>query len=181
MKLVILDRNGVITQDPEDGTQIKGCTPIPHSLHAIARLNQAGYRVMVASNEPEIVAGSPDIDNLTQCYAELHQLLAKVGAHISGLFFCRHDRQSGCACRKPQAGLYEQIALRLGVELTDVPVIGDELSDLQPAVAIGARPILVLTGKGASQQAKVLAEIPATAVYANLAEATAGLLLEETP
>ena len=149
MKLAIIDRDGVINYD--SGQYIKTPAewkPIPQSLEAIARLNHAGYRVVVATNQSGVVRGLFDMSTLNAIHDKMYRALATVGGRIDALFFCPHIDESNCDCRKPKPGMLLDIAKRFNVDLKNVPFIGDSLKDLQAAQAIGAKPILVLTGKG---------------------------------
>ena len=154
MKLIILDRDGVINFDSDQF--IKNTAewlPIPGSLEAIARLNQADYRVVVATNQSGIGRGLFDMPTLNAIHNKMHKACALVGARIDAVFFCPHTADSHCHCRKPEVGMLEEIAARYNVDLADVPVVGDSLRDLLPAAVLGARPFLVLTGKGTKTQA----------------------------
>ena len=149
MKLVILDRDGTINQDSDQ--YIKSTAewqPIPGSLQAIARLTQGGWRIVVATNQSGIARGLFDMATLNAIHAEMHRAVSQAGGRIDAIFFCPHAADAGCECRKPKPGLLREIAARMGVELSSVPVIGDALRDLQAAAAAGAKPHLVLTGKG---------------------------------
>ena len=149
MRLVILDRDGVINEDSD--AYIKSpeeWIPIPGSLEAIARLNRAEYKVVVATNQSGLARGLFDFDTLNRIHEKMHRALAEVGGNIDAIFFCPHGPDDKCACRKPQGGLFHDIARRIGVSLLNVPAIGDSLRDLQAAETVGAQPILVLTGKG---------------------------------
>jgi D-glycero-D-manno-heptose 1,7-bisphosphate phosphatase len=176
MKLIILDRDGVINQDSDDYIKSpEEFIPIPGSLEAIAQLNHAGYTVMVATNQSGISRGYYDIDTLNRMHEKLKRLLNNFGGHIDGIFFCPHGPDDHCDCRKPKTGLYKEIAQRAGVSLEGVPVVGDSLRDIQSAQAVGARPILVKTGKGERTLAKGegLDNVP---VYADLSECVDSLL-----
>ncbi len=149
MRLVIVDRDGVINEDSD--AYIKSpaeWVPIPGSVEAIARLNRAGYQVIVATNQSGVARGLFDFDTLTRIHEKMHRVLAEAGARVDAIFFCPHGPDDHCDCRKPRPGLLHDIAARLKTDLTGVPAIGDSLRDLQAASAVGARPILVLTGKG---------------------------------
>ncbi|MCU0972580.1 MAG: D-glycero-beta-D-manno-heptose 1,7-bisphosphate 7-phosphatase [Burkholderiales bacterium] len=149
MKLVILDRDGVINFDSAQFIKSPAeWKPIPGSLEAIARLNQAGFRVVVASNQSGVGRGLLDMSTLNEINGKMHKALAVVGGRIDAVFYCPHANDADCECRKPKPGMFQEIARRFNVDLTGVPSVGDSLRDLQAAVAVGARPILVLTGKG---------------------------------
>ena len=148
-KLVILDRDGVINRDSEQFIKSPDeWRPIPGSLEAIARLNHAGFRVVVATNQSGIGRGLFDMATLNAIHEKMHRALALVGGRIDALFYCPHTSESQCDCRKPKTGMLQEIGMRLGIDLTGVPSIGDSVRDLQAAEAVGAQPILVLTGKG---------------------------------
>jgi len=149
MKLVILDRDGTINQDSDQ--YIKSPSewkPIPGSLQAIARLNQGGWRIVVATNQSGIARGLFDMAALNAIHAEMHRAVGLAGGRIDAIFFCPHAADSGCRCRKPKPGLLLEIASRMDVSLAEVPMVGDSLRDLEAAAAAGAMPYLVLTGKG---------------------------------
>ena len=150
MKLVILDRDGVINFDSAQFIKSPAeWKPIPGSLEAIARLNQAGYRVVVASNQSGVGRGLLDMSTLNEINGKMHKALAVVGGRIDAVFYCPHASDADCECRKPKPGMLQEIARRFNVDLVGVASVGDSLRDLQAAVAVGARPFLVLTGKGA--------------------------------
>jgi D-glycero-D-manno-heptose 1,7-bisphosphate phosphatase len=149
MKLVILDRDGTINQDSDQYIKSPAeWKPIPGSLQAIARLNQAGWRIAVATNQSGIARGLFDMAALNAIHAEMHRAVNLAGGRIDAIFFCPHAADSGCECRKPKPGLLLEIASRMDVSLAEVPMVGDSLRDLEAAAAAGAKPYLVLTGKG---------------------------------
>jgi D-glycero-D-manno-heptose 1,7-bisphosphate phosphatase len=149
MKIVILDRDGVINQDRDDFVKSANeWVPIDGSLEAIALLNHAGWRVVVASNQSGIGRGIFGMAELNAMHEKLHRMLAGVGGRVDGIFFCPHTAKMKCDCRKPKPGLYLDIAQRFDARLENTTVIGDSLRDLQAAEAVSAEPILVRTGKG---------------------------------
>ena len=148
-KVIILDRDGVINQDSDEFIKSpEEWQPIEGSLQAIAQLNNAGYKVAVATNQSGVARGLFDINVLEAVHQKMHNMLADYGGHIDGVYFCPHGPDDKCKCRKPLPGLLYEIASKLKIELKDVPVIGDSFRDLQAAMAAGAEPILVKTGKG---------------------------------
>jgi D-glycero-D-manno-heptose 1,7-bisphosphate phosphatase len=149
MKLVILDRDGVINEDSDDYIKsVAEWVPIPGSLEAIARLCQAGYRVFVASNQAGIGRGLFDYDALLSVHAHLQQSVKALGGQIDGIAFAPEHPDHATEMRKPGPGMLRDIARRLGVSLQGVPFVGDTIADVQAGRASGARPILVRTGKG---------------------------------
>jgi len=148
-RLIILDRDGVINHDSDQYIRSPDeWRAIPGSLEAIARLNHAGFRVVVATNQSGLGRGLYDTATMIAINDKMHRALAQVGGRIDAVFFCPHTAESDCDCRKPKAGMLIEIGRRFGVDLTGVPCIGDSLRDLQAAEAVGAQPLLVLTGKG---------------------------------
>lgn len=149
MKLIILDRDGVINVDSEQFIKSPDeWKPIPGALEAIARLNQWGWRVVVASNQSGVGRGLFGMDTLNAINDKMVRSLAQVGGRLDAIFFCPHAADSTCECRKPKPGLFLQIAERFNVDLKGVPCVGDSLRDLQAGVSAGCQPYLVLTGKG---------------------------------
>ncbi len=150
MKLIILDRDGTINLDRDDYVKsAQEWIPLPGALEAIARLNQAGWRVVVATNQSALGRGLFNAAALNAIHAKMHKLLAGAGGKIDSVFFCPHLPEDGCNCRKPAAGLFQQILQRYGVNAREVVVhaVGDTARDLQAAVAAHCQPHLVLTGK----------------------------------
>lgn len=153
MKLVILDRDGVINEDSDEYIKsVAEFHPIPGSLEAIARLSQAGYRVFIASNQSGIGRGLFDYDALFAMNDRLLQLVAEAGGRIDGIEFAPDHPDAATPMRKPSPGMLRDLARRLQVDLTDVCFVGDSVSDLQAAQAAGARAVLVRTGKGAQSE-----------------------------
>ena len=175
MKLVILDRDGVINLDSERYVKSpEEWKPIAGSLEAIARFTQAGFRVVVATNQSGVGRGLFDMATLNAIHDKMHKAVNQLGGRIDAVFFCPHAQDAGCACRKPQPGMLLEIAGRFNVALAGVPAIGDSLRDLQAASAAGARPILVLTGKG--QQTLKSGGLPeGTEIHQDLAAAALAL------
>jgi len=149
VRLIILDRDGVINEDSDDFIKSpREWQPIPGSLDAIARLTQADYRVVVATNQSGVARGLFDLETLMQIHAKMERLVSDAGGRIEAVFFCPHGPDEGCDCRKPKPGMFIDIGRRLMVDLDGVPAVGDSLRDLQAANAAGATPMLVRTGKG---------------------------------
>lgn len=175
LRLIILDRDGVINHDsdlfiksPEEWRPIAG------SLEAIARLNQHGWRVVVASNQSGVGRGLFGMDTLNAIHDKMVKSLAQVGGHLDAIFFCPHPADSTCECRKPKPGMYLDIGERFNVDLGTVPVVGDCLRDLQAAAAVGATPYLVRSGKG--ERTIAAGGLPeGTRIFADLAAVAAEL------
>lgn len=155
MKLIILDRDGVINQDSDSFVKNPDeWIALPGSLHAIARLAQAGWRVVVATNQSGLARGLFDMDTLTAIHTKMRRELAAAGGSIDAVFMCPHGPDDNCSCRKPKPGMFEQIGHRYDVDLAGVPAVGDSLRDLQASSSVGCSPWLVLTGNGKKTLAK---------------------------
>ncbi len=174
-KLIILDRDGVINFDSD--RYIKSpeeWQPIPGSLEAIAQLTQNGWHIAVATNQAGIGRGLFDMATLNAMHAKMHRSVAQAGGRIEAIFFCPDTSDSNSPNRKPRPGMNIAIGERFNVPLDGVPCVGDSLRDLQAAAAVGARPILVLTGKGAKTQ-KEGGLPPGTDIHPDLAAVAAEL------
>lgn len=169
MKLVVLDRDGTINVDSDQHIRSPAqWKPIKGSLQAIARLTQAGWRVVVATNQSGIARGLFDMATLNAIHDTMHRAVHQAGGRIDAVFFCPHAGDADCACRKPRPGMLLEIGKRMNVALESVPMVGDALRDLQAGAAAGARPVLVLTGKG--KQTRAAGGLPpGTEIFADLA------------
>ncbi len=171
MKLVILDRDGTINEDSLDYIKSEAeWKPLPGALEAIAKLNHAGWHVVVASNQSGLGRGLFDVAALNAMHAKMHKLLATAGGRVEAIFYCPHAPDQACRCRKPQPGLFEQIGERYGIDLKGVPTVGDSARDIIAGAAVGCEPHLVLTGKGEALRGQPLPDnFPAgTRVHENL-------------
>jgi D-glycero-D-manno-heptose 1,7-bisphosphate phosphatase len=180
-KLVILDRDGTINQDSDD--YVKSADEwiaLPGALEAIARLNHAGWRVVVASNQSGLGRGLFDVAALNAMHTKMHKLLAAAGGRIDAVFYCPHSPDEPCNCRKPLPGLFEQIGERYGMDLKGVHTVGDSLRDLQAGAAVGCATHLVHTGKGERLIGQALpGEFPpGTLAHADLGEFAEWLLAQ---
>ena len=167
MKLVILDRDGTINQDSDD--YIKSTAewrPIPGSIEAIARLTQAGYRVVVATNQSGIARGLFDTTALIAIHDLLQRAAHQAGGRIDAFFFCPHAADAGFRQRQP--GMLLEAARRFNVSIANAWMVGDARRDVEAAAAAGAKPVLVLTGKGETAQKEGKLP-PGTQVFADLA------------
>ena len=183
MRLVILDRDGVINEDSDDF--IKSAdewVPIPGSLEAISQLCHAGFSVAVATNQSGIGRGLYPLENLHEMHKKMADMLEGMGGYVDAVFYCPHLPSAKCSCRKPKPGMLLDIARRFDVNsLADVYFIGDTYRDVQAARAAGAIPVLVKTGKGMrtlekhSQQ-----ELSDVLIFDDLLTATNNLLVVST-
>ncbi|MCK4866133.1 MAG: D-glycero-beta-D-manno-heptose 1,7-bisphosphate 7-phosphatase [Gammaproteobacteria bacterium] len=150
MKIIILDRDGVINQDSDNFIKtVDEFIPLPGSVEAIAKLKHAGYKVFIATNQSGIHRGFYTEATLNAMHEKLANLLKEHNAEIDGIEFCPHGPDDNCDCRKPKAGMYLNIAKQVGLtNCSDILVVGDSLRDLQAAQTVHAKPHLVRTGKG---------------------------------
>ena len=176
MKLIILDRDGVINFDSDHFIKSPDeWKPIPGSLEAIGRLTREGWRVVVATNQSGLARGLFEMATLNAIHAKMHRAVAQAGGRIEAVFYCPHAADMNCGCRKPKPGLFTEIAARYSRDLHDVPAVGDSLRDLLAAATVGARPLLVRTGKG--ERTLAAGGMPEnTPVYSDLSEAVDHLL-----
>ena len=150
-RLVVLDRDGTLNLD--DKAIIAGpddWVPVPGALEAVARLNQSGWRVVIATNQSGLGRGLFDADTMNRVHTKMNKLLAAVGARIDAVFFCPHTRDDACDCRKPKPGLILTIAERFGVPVGEIAVAGNTVRHIQAGHAAGAQAHLLLTGKCAA-------------------------------
>lgn len=177
MKLIILDRDGVINEDSDDYIKsVDEFIPIPGSLEAIGKLTKAGYTIAVATNQSGIARGYYDRATLDAMHTKLAQLLSTFGGKIDKYFVCPHGPDDQCDCRKPKSGLFAQIAAHYQMNLQGIPAIGDSFRDLQAGQPYGTQAILVRTGKGERTLAKHANELREVAIFPNLREAVSALL-----
>lgn len=149
MKLIVLDRDGVINEDSD--AYIKGpdeWVPVAGSLQAIRLLTENGYTVVVATNQSGLGRGLFDEFTLAQIHQLMCSMVEEAGGRLAGIFFCPHHPDENCACRKPATGLIQQIESEFAGSVRGAPLIGDSEKDLDLAMAAGCEPILVLSGKG---------------------------------
>ncbi|KMM84954.1 D-alpha,beta-D-heptose 1,7-bisphosphate phosphatase [Pseudomonas taetrolens] len=175
MKLLILDRDGVINFDSDAYIKsVEEWIPLPGSIEAIAQLSKAGWTVAVATNQSGIARGYYDVATLEAMHERLRSLVAEQGGELGLVVYCPHGPDEGCACRKPKPGMLQTIAAHYGADLAGCWFVGDSLGDLQAAQAVDAQPVLVKTGKGLQTLAK---ELPVnTLIFDDLAAIAADLI-----
>ena len=184
MKLVILDRDGVINQDSANFIKNPNeWNALPGSLEAIALLNQSGFRVAIATNQSGIARGLFDMATLNAIHDKMYRALAQIGGRIDAMFYCPHAADDNCNCRKPKTGMVEDIARRFSVDLSEVFAVGDSLRDLQAFHDAGCKPILVRSGKGEETLAEGQLpnkQLPSnTLIFADLSEAVQHIIAED--
>jgi len=175
VKLLILDRDGVINQDSD--AYIKSLDewiPIPGSIEAIAQLSKTGWTVAVATNQSGIARGYYSLATLDAMHARLRELVAAQGGEVGLIVYCPHGPDDGCDCRKPRPGMLRTIANHYAVDLAGVWFVGDSKGDLEAARAVDAQPVLVRTGKGEQTLSKGVPE--ATLIFDDLASIASALI-----
>ena len=178
-RLVILDRDGVINHDsPEFIKAPAEWRPIEGSIEAIGRLSAAGFAVAVASNQSGVARKLLDRPTLEAIHDKLREAVRDVGGDLGRIVFCPHHPDDGCDCRKPKPGLLQRLGRSYGVSLINVPVIGDSLRDIDAALAVGARPLLVLTGNGSATREELEKQGRAVETCKDLADAADRLIAE---
>ena len=175
VKLVILGRDGILNHFRENHvTAPEEWRPIPGALEAVARLNHAGWHVVVATNQSGIGRGMIDMAAVNAVHAYMNQQLMVQGGRLDAVFFCPHTPEDDCECRKPRPGMLLDIGRRYGLDLAQVPMVGDTLRDLQAAHHAGCLPHLVRSGRaaalGAEQIQALLAQVPGAQVHNSLSD-----------
>ncbi len=183
MKLIILDRDGVINKDRDDFVKnVDEWEPLPGSMDAIALLTQAGYTIAVATNQSGLGRGYFSMHDLNQMHAKMHRLVQQASGRIDGIWFCPHTNADHCDCRKPKPGLVEDILERFGADAHNTIMVGDSLRDLQAIEAVGGKPYLVLSGKGKKTLSKEQDKLPAnTEIFDDLMAVAEYLCTPEAP
>jgi D-glycero-D-manno-heptose 1,7-bisphosphate phosphatase len=181
VKLIILDRDGVVNEDSDD--YIKSADewiPIPGSIEAIAALHKAGFIVVIATNQSGIARKYFDEFDLSAMHQKMSTLVEEAGGQVSGVFFCPHGPDDECDCRKPRTGLLKQIECEFGTSVAGAPFVGDSEKDILAARLAGCRPVLVQTGKGARTALELApGELSDLAIFPDLATYVASLLREQ--
>jgi len=183
-KLIILGRDGILNEFREDHIKApEEWVPVPGALEAVSRLNHAGWHVVVATNQSGIGRGMIDMAAVNAVHAHMMRSLQGFGGRIDAVFFCPHTPEDACDCRKPLPGMMLDIGRRYGVDLREVPMVGDTLRDLQAAQAAGCEPHLVRSGRAAvlsaAEVVDLVAQVPGTFVHQNLGELATHLLERE--
>lgn len=181
LRLVILDRDGVINHDSDDFIRTPAeWVPIDGSLEGIALLTRSGYTVAVATNQSGIGRGLYDHAALAAIHDKMRAEVTRAGGAIDRIVYCPHGPDEGCDCRKPAAGLLRGLAEHYGIALDGVPAIGDTERDIEAARTVGARPILVLTGNGETTRRALAGRGLAIETYPDLLAAARALAGEGT-
>ncbi len=176
MKLLVLDRDGVINQDSPDFIRTPDdWEPLPGSLAAIADLTRAGWTIAVATNQSGVGRGHLDTATLETIHDKMRREVRAAGGKLGRIVYCPHLPDAGCPCRKPKPGLLNQLASAYDVAANSLVMIGDSLRDVEAALTVDARALLVRTGNGG----KAEASLPKGVEVADDLAAAAKVLLEK--
>jgi len=180
MKLLILDRDGVINYDSDKYVKnIDEWEAIPESLEAIANITQLGYKIVVCTNQSGIGRGLFTLEELNDIHDKMHRLVEQSGGSITAIVFCPHRPEDNCNCRKPKPGMIIDICERFNIEnLENIMMVGDSDRDLQAIAAAGGIPVLVKTGNGKKTLSKGKIP-PGTLVFENLLEVSEYLMAKD--
>ena len=181
MKVLILDRDGVINYDSDKYVKNSDeWEAIPESLEAIANITQLGYKIVVCTNQSGIGRGLFSVEELNDIHEKMHRLVKQSGGEIAAVFFCPHTSEDNCNCRKPKPGMIEDICERFNIEnISNVMMVGDSDRDLEAIYTSGGIPVLVKTGNGKKTMAKGKVP-PGTLVFENLLEVSEYLMAKDS-
>ncbi len=168
--LIILDRDGVINLDspdyiksPQEWHAIEG------SLTAIAKLNNAGFTVVIATNQSGVGRGYYDAETLRAIHQKMQDELYSLGGHIDKIYYCPHTPEDNCSCRKPKPGMLYQIQQDFPMLFPEAIFVGDSWRDIQAAQAVCCKAVLVKTGNG-KKTLSMHPKLTCIPVYKNLTE-----------
>lgn len=177
MKVVVMGRDGVINAPADGGIRTPGqWQALPGALEAIARLNHAGVRVYVVTDQPALATGDLSHDDLFAIHQRMQQSLAQYGGRLDAIAFNPHGEATGRETDRSKPALIRDIARRLQIDTRTIPVIGDEWGDVETARQIGGRPVLVRTGNGADTEREHADTLDDTLIADDLTAAVAELL-----
>jgi len=162
---VFLDRDGTINEQMGYINHLSRFKLLDQAIPAIRRLNAAGVKVVVVTNQSGAARGYFPASLVDEIHARLNQLLVAGGAHLDGIYVCPHGPADNCACRKPRPALMEQAARDLDLDLSRSYLVGDRYSDIQTAANAGVKGILVLTGYGRGEYEYVRPSQPVQPLY----------------
>jgi D-glycero-D-manno-heptose 1,7-bisphosphate phosphatase len=176
-KLIALDRDGVINEDSPDYIKSPAeWLAIPGSLEGIARLNKAGLKIALISNQSGLARGYFDFSALAAINFKMLNELAKVGGHFDGIFYCPHHPNDNCLCRKPNPKMLFQAMEQLKACSNEVLMVGDTMRDIQLARNVGCDAFLVKTGQGMETRTKHGSDLAEIKVFSSLKEVCENLL-----
>lgn len=165
MKLIILDRDGVLNQDSDEYVKsVDEWLPIAGSMEAVGKLCKAGFTVAVATNQSGLARGYFSLADLEAMHQKMERLAAVHGGHFAYIAYCPHGSSDNCQCRKPLPGLIHEIEAKLAVSAKNAWMVGDSIRDLEAGIQAGCKVALLRTGKGSASEHKLsdfnLAAVP---------------------
>ncbi len=152
MSTIFLDRDGVINENRPD--YVKSWSEfrfLPGSREAIAKLTRAGHRIVVCTNQAGVARGAISLEAVHEIHRKMLASIREVGGRIEHVYFCPHEKEGDCACRKPRPGMLLRARDELGLDLRGAVLIGDSITDIRAALAAGIHAVLVLSGLGLEQ------------------------------
>ncbi len=155
---VFLDRDGVIIGNRPD--HVKTWAEVRFldgAFDALSQLAALPLAVVVVSNQGAVGRGILTLEQAWEVQSKIVEAVRSRGGRVDASYLCPHHPDAGCACRKPAPGMLQQAARELGLDLERCWLVGDAVSDLQAARTVGARGILVRTGRGREQEIESLA------------------------
>ncbi len=158
-RAIFLDRDGVINANRPD--HVKNWDEfifLPRVFAALQKIAASDFLVIVTTNQAAIARGLTTEASVREIHARMIAQVGAAGGRIDAVYYCPHHPKDACDCRKPRPGLYQQAAQAFEIDLGHSLVVGDAFADVAAALAIGAQPILVLTGRGAEQHAEMQAK-----------------------
>lgn len=170
-RAVFLDRDGTINVEKDYLYRVEDFEFIPGVPQAVRMLNEAGFLVVVVTNQSGVARGYYTEEDVDILHRHISAELAKTGSRVDAWYYCPHHPSGRgsyslpCHCRKPLPGMLREAARRHGIDLAASVMIGDKLADVEAGIAAGCRTILVRTGYGAAEEALVP---PETMVCDNL-------------
>lgn len=152
MSTIFLDRDGVINENRSD--YVKSWSEfrfLPGSRQAIVKLTRAGHRIVVCTNQAGVARGAISLVAVHEIHRRMLASIREVGGRIEQVYFCPHEKEGDCACRKPRPGMLLRARDELGLDMRGAVLIGDSITDIRAALAAGIHGVLVLSGLGLEQ------------------------------
>lgn len=175
---VFLDRDGVVIRDVNHLSCPEQVQLLPGVAAAIRLLKEAGYWVILITNQSAVARGYLTEDDLAQVHQSMQNLLAISDAKLDAIYYCPHHPTEGqgayrriCDCRKPATGMIRRALEERRIDITESWLVGDKETDIELGVKVGLKSILVLTGYGEAHIVAVRESFPETLIAANLSAA----------
>lgn len=163
---VFLDRDGTLNVEKEYLFRPEAFEFIPGAVDAVRLLNQAGYLVVVVTNQSGVARGYYGEDDVVMLHRHIDNLLKLDNAQVDAWYYCPHHPAGKapynvvCDCRKPMPGMLKQAAQELSIDLSCSWIVGDKMADIEAGLAAGCKPVLVLTGYGQETRTRLPEAVP---------------------